>query len=399
MKKFLAAFLLLSVLFTFCACNKTNTTETAYTTPENISASADENINPNIAESETVSIGSETLSPESETLSADQEALLTEPEAIPADSVKLEDLFGRWYGPDNTPIIDIHNDGTGTVKVGDNAYKAEFTVEKGVFSVSSEGYEISGKFFYTGSLIEVEVQRGDKSYTVAFLNEATIKPFSSYFYSIGDKKYEYNPDNGTISESSFPLDKNANSKEVYVVMEKAPEGAEFENYLVYRFYEMPPENYGNPDSNTESATDNNVPIPTKLDLCTDNFRVAVDGKFYPASAKLNTITGTWTTDVNENYEYFFGNIGSDDKIEYTFNEDGTGNVRINDTFGYLSYTYENSVIDLSVTIGDKTETNKGQAVRIGDVLYLENADGEAISMSWLNPFEMAEPAASSTVPA
>ncbi len=382
MKKILAAFLLMSVLLSFCACN-TNTAN-----PENISASSDEIGTSALSERET-------LSSESASISSETQGIFTEPETIPADSLKVEDLAGRWYGPDNSPVIDIHKDSTGTVKIGDDTYKAKFAVDKGVFSVSSEGYEISGKLCFTGSLMEVEILCGNKSYTVAFSNETAVKPLNSYFYSIGGRKYEYNPDAGTISESSFPVDKNAESKKVYVVLEKAPEGSEPENYLVFRFYEAPPENYGKPDSSIKNAKENDIPIPSKLDLCTADARILADNKIYGAVASLDIITITWTTDVNEDYEYFFGNLDHSDRIEYTFNEDGTGNVRINDTLGYLRYTYENGIIDLSVTIGDKTETNKGQAIRIGDVLYLENADGKPISMAWVNPAATGETTAAS----
>lgn len=378
MKKFLAALLLVSVIFAFSACNKTENTN-----PDNTSASLDEAGTSALYEDET------SLS-EGESINTEADAVFTEPETIPVDSLKIEDLSGRWYGPDNSPVIDIHKDGTGTVKVGDDPYKAEFSINNGKFSVSSEGYEISGELSFTGSLMEVEILCGNKSYTIAFSNEAPAKPLSSYFYSIGDKKYEYNPDAGTISESSFPVDKNAESKKVYAVLEKAPEDAELENYLVFRFYEMPPKDYGKPNNSTESAKDNGVPMPSKLNLCTADFKVLIDGNSYPAVASLNTITGTWTTDVNEDYVYFFGSLDHSDRIEYTFNEDGTGNVRINDTLGYLRYTYENGIIDLSVTGGDKTETNKGQAIRIGDVLYLENADGKPISMAWVNPAATSE---------
>ena len=99
---------------------------------------------------------------------------------------------------------------------------------------------------------------------------------------------------------------------------------------------------------------------------------------FTACNSNTSIYGTWVLTEN------------DAKIEYTFNEDGTGNVRINDTLGYLRYTYENGIIDLSVTVGDKTETNKGQAIRIGDVLYLENADGKPISMAWFDPVSATE---------
>lgn len=65
-------------------------------------------------------------------------------------------LSGTWYGPDNTPILDIYEDGTGIVDINTQISQAKFSFENGVFTVTSEAYSLTGSYTLSGDTLTVE---------------------------------------------------------------------------------------------------------------------------------------------------------------------------------------------------------------------------------------------------
>lgn len=295
-----------------------------------------------------------------------------------------EELLGKWYGPYSDPVLDINADGTGTAEYQGKSYAATFTAAEGIFTVSSEGYSISGDYTLENEILTVLFNYSNEEYTLIFTRNPVTLPSESYIYTIEETVYEITPQDGTIILVNFPPEDNPRTKRVYFFHYSDSEE-------ILHIYPHPPEDYGKVDTTVTSTapsapSDNEpeIPVPETLDITQSDPKVTLGGETLTLSPSSgDDIVGTWTnTNMDTTISIFGVTNTTTTPITYTFNADGTGSVLAMGIFpGTLTYTCENGRLSLTVTMFGETESGTGYVMRVGDTLYVRNHKDETLVLT------------------
>lgn len=271
-----------------------------------------------------------------------------------ASEVIAKELQGAWYGPLGQPMLSINADGTGTVILDTKSYSAKITAENDIFSVTSEGYSISGNYTLEGEKLTVTADYDGTEFTVIFTREPAKLSQDNIIYNYNDVTYEINFTEGTVTVCQFPPSDTPDIINVYFYVE---------NNIIH-VYPQPP-------------TPPHFPIPETIDTGKETPEVTVDGKPTDGYASNDDIVGTWTT-VQDGTVSFFGVTNETTvPITYTFNSDGTGTILAMGIIpGTMTYSVENGVFNLTVSMLGDTESGTGYIKRVGDKLYIKNHKDE-----------------------
>lgn len=274
-------------------------------------------------------------------------------EVIPAE------LQGKWYGPNNQPTLNINADGTGTVVLNQETYDGTFTAENDIFTVTSEGYSISGNYILEGEKITVTATYDGKEFTVIFTREPIKLPEDNIIYNYNDVTYEINFTEGTVTVCEFPPSDTPDIINVYFYVE---------NTLIH-VYPQPP-------------TPPHFPIPETVDTSKQPPEVTVDGEPTTGYTSGDDIVGTWTTLQDGTVSFFGVTNEATVPITYTFNADGTGTILAMGIIpGTMTYSVENGVLNLTVSMLGDSDSGTGYVKRVGDTLYVQNLKGEVQALT------------------
>ncbi len=272
--------------------------------------------------------------------------------------VIAKELQGVWYGPNSEPQLDINADGTGKVTLNDESFDATFTAENNVFTAASEGYSISGDYVLEGEKLIVSAPYNDIEYVVIFTRTPVEVPEGSYIYNYNEETYEINFTEGTIIVCVFPPEDYPTQKKIYF---------EYIEKHIYTVHHYHPYDGDGPD----------IPIPEQIDTSKTPPEITINGETVITYESGDDIVGTWTT-VQDGTVSFFGVTNSTTvPITYTFNADGTGTILAMGIIpGTMTYSVENGVLNLTVSMLGDTESGTGYVERVGDYLYVWNMDKE-----------------------
>ncbi|MBQ9742211.1 MAG: hypothetical protein IJV88_00860 [Ruminococcus sp.] len=286
-----------------------------------------------------------------------------------------EELQGKWYGPNSDPILEISPDGTGTVQYLEETFDATFSVEGDIFSVTSSGYNLSGCHTLEEELLYVDFSYSGTDYTLVFTRQPTELPQGSYIYVYEDKTYEITPEEGIVTEEEFPPLENPPT--VYVFF--------YEKNEIIHILPHPPADYGKGEGSTTPPNGDTPapPIPATLDTKTDPPTINIGGTDIVTSTTSDDITGTWSNENMPTDIYFFGvQTSTTSSLVYTFNGDGTGTVvAMGFIPGTLTYTCTDGVLNLTVSMLGEVESGTGYVKRVGDILYVQNMNGDILPLS------------------
>lgn len=273
-------------------------------------------------------------------------------------AVISEELQGKWYGPNGTPELDINADGTGTVILDKETYEATFTAENNVFTATSEGYNLSGDYNLEDEKLIVSAPFNEIKYVVIFTRTPVEMPEGSYIYNYNEVTYEINFTEGTIIVCEFPPKDNPTPKKIYF---------EYVEEHIYIVHHYPPYDGETPD----------VPLPEKIDTGKTPPEITINGETVITFDTNDDITGTWVTAQEGTVSLFGVTNYTTVPITYTFNADGTGTILAMGIIpGTMTYSVENGVLNLTVSMLGDTESGTGYVKRAGDKLYVYNMDKE-----------------------
>ncbi len=288
-------------------------------------------------------------------------------DAIQNGAIIAEELQGKWYGPNSEPQLNINADGTGTVILDKETFEATFTAENDVFTAACEGYSISGDYILEGEKLTVTATYGDKEYIVIFTRTPVKLPEDSYIYNYNDETYEINFTEGTITVCEFPPSDRPEIINVYF---------EYIDVDIYYPHPVPPTET---DPNPESP---DIPIPEKADTGKQPPEITIDGETVITYESNDDITGTWTTTQDGTVSFFGITNDTTVPITYTFNADGTGTILAMGIIpGTMTYSVEDGVLNLTVSMLGDTESGTGYVKRVGDTLYVQNLKGEVQALT------------------
>ena len=290
-----------------------------------------------------------------------------EVETTQADVIP-EELQGKWYGPNNQPELDINADGTGTVTLEEETYNAAFTAENDVFTVVSDGYYLSGDYTLEDEKLTVNFNFEDTDYTLIFTREPLVLPEESYIYTYNDETYEINFDEGEIIVCQFPPEDDPPTIEVYF---------EYINETIIHVHPEPPI-FTDEVTVSKPSDSGGFPHPEEIDISVENEpKITIGGEPTPGYTSSDDITGTWTTLQDGTVSLFGVTSSATVPITYTFNADGTGTILAMGIIpGTMTYSVENGVLNLTVSMLGDTESGTGYVKRAGDKLYVYNIDKE-----------------------
>lgn len=278
-------------------------------------------------------------------------------EVIPSE------LQGAWYGPYGQPMLIVNADGTGTVILDTKSYAAVFTAENNIFTVVSEGYNLSGDYTLADEKLTVKITYEGKEYTLIFTRTPVEYPDGSYIYNYGETTYEITPSEGEVIVCVFPPEDNPTPKKIYL---------EYTEENIYIVHPYPPYDGESPD----------IPIPEKLDTGKNPPEITIDGETVVIYESSDDITGTWTTTQDGTVSFFGVTNSATVPITYTFNADGTGTILAMGIIpGTMTYSVDNGVLNLTVSMLGDTESGTGYVERVGDTLFVWNMDEEVEILS------------------
>lgn len=281
-----------------------------------------------------------------------------------------EELIGAWYGPNDTPMLVVNADGTGTVILDTVSYSAVFTAESNVFTVTSEGYSLSGDYTVEDEKLTVIYPYDGVDYTLIFTRTPVEHGEESFVYNYNDVTYELIPEEGVIVEDKFPPENNPPTVEIFL---------EYVTEEIIHVHPNPPVIIFAGESHTETVTnsDPHIPVPKEINLQSEPPTITIGDDTLEVYESSDDITGTWTT-MQDGTVSFFGVTNSTTvSITYTFNADGTGTILAMGIIpGTMTYSVDNGVFNLTVSMLGDTESGTGYIKRIGDKLLVMNHKGE-----------------------
>ncbi|MBQ8796075.1 MAG: hypothetical protein IJZ54_06600 [Clostridia bacterium] len=285
-----------------------------------------------------------------------------------------QSLTGKWYGPNGDPELDIKSDGTGSVLYQEKTFDATFSAKDNVFTVTSEGYNITGDYTLEEEKLTVTITFADKEYVLIFTRSIPELP-QPYIYVYEDETYEINPQEGEVIVVDFPRKDDPPTIEIFL--------EEIEINL-YQVHVTPPPNYGSTSTTiiTQEGTTPGFPVPTVLDDTGEKPKIKIgDGEAEGYTTSYD-ITGTWTTMQDGSVSFFGITNPATVPITYTFNADGTGTILAMGIFpGTMTYSVDNGVLNLTVSMLGDTESGTGYVERVGDTLFVWNMDEEVEILS------------------
>ncbi len=313
-----------------------------------------------------------------------------------------EAVVGTWYGPASNPVLNIAEDGSGTITYDKAEKSCTYTTDGGKLSISSEVYTLTGSYVVEGNLMTVTVTYEGQDYEVVFQRELYAVD-AGYVYPVDEEYYEIilTPEGGcTLGEKEIPPSEGEEEKPLiylYYVTKYIPEPGDTETHTEVIILELPPiiiyvpepPTPTEPSADPTTPTDPPVPkdaVPEKVDVPKDE---KDDPKVHLPNGKEGTglktggsLVGTWTSAPIPGYVYILGFESTfEHVVTYTFNADGTGMVSTMGIFNFpLTYTFENNIFSFTVTgLGD-VESGSGYAQIIGDVFYMTNDEGEVVAL-------------------
>lgn len=288
----------------------------------------------------------------------------------PKSEVIARELQGAWYGPYGQPMLIVNADGTGTVILDKDSYSAIYTAENNVFTVASEGYNLSGDYTIKDEKLTIKFTYNSVDYTLIFTRTPVEHPDGSYIYNYNDVTYELIPKEGIIVEDSFPPEDNPPTIEIYL---------EYVSEKIIHVYPRPPIVIftGETATSPTAPSEPEIPVPEVIDTGNEPPVIKIGGTDTEVYESSDDITGTWTT-VQDGTVSFFGVTNSATvPITYTFNADGTGTILAMGMIpGTMTYSVDNGVLNLTVSMLGDTESGTGYVKRIGDKLLVKNQKGE-----------------------
>jgi len=283
-------------------------------------------------------------------------------------AVIAEELQGKWYGPNSKPQLDINADGTGKITLNDETFDATFTAENNVFTAVSDSYYLSGDYTLESEKLIVKLSFEDKEYKVIFTRTPVELPDDSFIYIFGDETYEINFNEGEIILSQFPPEDDPPIIEVYF---------EYITETIIHVHPQPPI-FEDEVTIIQPSNTGGFPHPEEIDISVkEEPQIIINGDPTPGYISNDDITGTWTT-VQDGTVSIFGVTNSATvPITYTFNADGTGTIlAMGIISGTMTYSVENGVLNLTVSMLGDTESGTGYGKRAGDKLLIRNIDDE-----------------------
>lgn len=283
-------------------------------------------------------------------------------------AVIAEELQGKWYGPNSKPQLDIDADGTGKITLNDETFDATFTAENNVFTAVSDSYYLSGDYTLESEKLTVKLSFEDKEYKVIFTRTPVELPDDSFIYILGDETYEINFNEGEIILSQFPPEDDPPIIEVYF---------EYITETIIHVHPQPPI-FEDEVTIIQPSNTGGFPHPEEIDISVkEEPQIIINGDPTPGYISNDDITGTWTT-VQDGTVSIFGVTNSATvPITYTFNADGTGTILAMGIIpGTMTYSVENGVLNLTVSMLGDTESGTGYVKRAGDKLLIRNIDDE-----------------------
>lgn len=281
----------------------------------------------------------------------------------PANVIPAE-LQGAWYGPKSEPMLAINADGTGTVILNKKSYTAEFTAENDLFTASSEGYSISGNYTLEGEKLTVTATIDGKEYIIIFTRTPVTPPEGSYIYNYNDETYEINFTEGNVTVCEFPPSDNPEIVEVYFYVE---------NTIIHVYPEPPTQGGATSSTSPTKPQKPEIPIPQEVDTGKEPPEIKIGDDTATGHISTDDITGTWTTLQDGTISFFGVTNEATVPITYTFNADGTGTILAMGIIpGTMTYSVENGVLNLTVSMLGDTESGTGYVQRAGDKLYIRN---------------------------
>jgi len=288
-------------------------------------------------------------------------------ETTQADVISAE-LQGTWYGPYNEPELNINADGTGTVTLEEETYDAAFTAENDVFTVVSDGYYLSGDYTLESEKLTVSFSFEDTDYTLVFTRTPVELPEDSYIYTYDDETYEINFAEGEIVVFQFPPEDDPPTIEVYF---------EYISETILHIHPEPPI-FTDEVTVIKPSNTGGFPYPEEIDISVaDEPKIIIGDEPATGYVSNDDITGTWTTVQDGTVSIFGVTSSATVPITYTFNADGTGTILAMGIIpGTMTYSVENSVLNLTVSMLGDTESGTGYVLRAGDKLLVRNIDDE-----------------------
>ena len=329
-------------------------------------------------------------------------------------------LTGVWYSAYDSAVLDIKENGKGTVTFEGTAYDGQFSAQGGVFTATSEAYSFSGKYTLENDTLSVEISYGNETYTAIFTREKLQLPEElkgTHVYQLGEEAYELIVEDGnTVCKGlPFPPSEDYPEAEVILLPKFPTEGGTPETPIgsleitiappPHIFVEKKPEGTTPPadapgsdttsatkpaDAPTEEPAPETKPankekpefLPDTIDLKDGAVTVTKDGQTIPTTKGGGSIVGTWTSDKQKGQAYIFGHSSDMDyTVTFTFNEDGTGTCTALIFVGTLKWSLNGHRLDLTVSMLGDTDSGTGYVTIVGDVMYLVNQKGERYALS------------------
>lgn len=279
-----------------------------------------------------------------------------------------QELQGIWYGPYNQPELNINADGTGTVTLEEETFDAAFTAENNVLTVTSTGYYLSGDYTLDSEKLTVKFSLESKDYTLIFTRTPVELPEDSYLYYYNDETYEINFTEGEVIVCQFPPEDDPPTIEVYF---------EFVTETIIHVHPEPPI-FTDEVTVIQPSNTGGFPYPEEIDISVkDEPKIIIGDEPTTGYVSNDDITGTWTTLQDGTVSLFGATSSTTVSITYTFNADGTGTILAMGIIpGTMTYSVENGVLNLTVSMLGDTESGTGFVKRAGDKLYVYNIDKE-----------------------
>ena len=315
-------------------------------------------------------------------------------------------VTGVWYSAYDSAVLDIKEDGKGTITFEGTAYDAQFSAQGGVFTAASEGYCFSGNYKVENDTLTVTVSYEGKTYEAIFTREKLQLPEAltgSHVYMVGDEAYEITFSEETVICKGLPFPPSDDYPEVTITVihkDPPPDAPEDSGYTLqvtqapppHVFYEEKPEGTTPPEDNPsapETKPEETKPaeempdfLPDEISLTDGKITVTKDGETQETTKGGGSIVGTWTSKKQKGQAYIFGHSSDMDyTVTFTFNEDGTGTCTALIFTGTLKWKLTGSRLDLTISMIGDTDSGTGYVTIVGDVMYLVNHKGERYALT------------------
>lgn len=324
-------------------------------------------------------------------------------------------VTGVWYSAYDSAVLDIPENGKGTITFEGTAYDAQFSAQGGVFTAASQGYSFSGNYKVESDILTVTISYKGVAYDALFTREKVQiaeELIGSHVYMVGEEAYEITISEETVICKGLPFPPSDDYPEVTItVIPKIPTGgtpdaptqtlqvtpAPPAEIFVEKKPESttPPEDASTPETQpeetkpAETKPEETKPVektpdflPDEISLTDGKVSVTKDGENQETTKGGGSIVGTWTSEKQKGQAYIFGHSSDFDyTVTFTFNEDGTGTCFALIFPGTLKWKLTGHRLDLTISMIGDTESGTGYVTIVGDVMYLVNHKGERYALT------------------